>query len=196
MLISLQEKPMSNDNPERNPFSNAAQTLLRGLWDVVSTVLMALLITLVINTYIAQATTIDGPSMQPNLYYDYRIMMEKVTYHLIHGPRRGDVAVFDVPGEETSLIKRVVALPGETIEVRNGHTYINGEMIEEPWVEYFGGPSHPPTVVPPLHVFVMGDNRSSSRDSRAFGPVHIDQIVGRAVFIYWPPEQVGMLVSW
>ena len=187
---------MSNDNPERTSLSNAARTLLRGLWDVVSTVLMALLITLVINTYIAQATTIDGPSMQPNLYYDYRVMVEKVTYHLIHGPRRGDVAVFDIPGEETSLIKRVVALPGETIEVRDGHTYIDGERIEEPWVQNFGGPDCPPTVIPPLHVFVMGDNRPSSRDSRAFGPVHVDQIVGRAVFIYWPPGQVGVLVNW
>lgn len=187
---------MSNVNPERNPFSNAAQTLLRGLWDVVSTVLMALLITLAINTYVAQATTIDGPSMQPNLYYDYRVMVEKVTYRLIHGPRRGDVAVFDIPEEETSLIKRVVALPGETIEVRGGHTYIDGEMIEEPWVQHFGGPDYPSTVVPPLHVFVMGDNRPSSRDSRAFGPVHIDQIIGRAVFIYWPIDHVNLLLNW
>jgi len=76
---------------------------------------------LAINVYAAQAITVDGPSMQPNLYYDYRVMVKKITYRFFHGPRRGDVVVVDMPGEET-LIKRVVALPGETVEVRGNRS--------------------------------------------------------------------------
>jgi signal peptidase I len=89
-----------------------------------------------------------------------------------------------------------VALAGETIEIRNRKVYIDGEPIEEPWVEYTATQDFPPTTVPPLHVFIIGDNRPNSRDSRAFGPVHVDQVEGRALFIYWPPEHVGGLVDW
>ena len=187
----MAEKPELSDPP-----SNFARTLLRGLWDVASTILLALLITLVVNTYVAQATTIEGPSMQPNLYYGERVMVEKVTYHLFHGPRRGDIVVVDVPDSSEPLIKRVVALPGEMIEIRGGQVYIDGKPIEEPWVEYTAIQDYPPTTVPPLHVFIIGDNRPNSRDSRALGPVHVDQIEGRALFIYWPPEQAGTLVGW
>jgi signal peptidase I len=134
--------------------------------------------------------------MQPNLYYGERVMVEKVTYHLFHGPRRGDVVVVNVPNSPDPLIKRAVALPGETIEIRGGQVYIDGEPIDEPWVEYTATHDFPPTTVPPLHIFIIGDNRPNSRDSRAFGPVHVDQIEGRALFIYWPPEQVGTLVNW
>ena len=184
---------MSNDNPERTSLSNAARTLLRGLWDVVSTVLMALLITLVINTYIAQATTIDGPSMQPNLYGGHLVMTEKITYRFLHPPRRGDVVVIDMPGEEIPLIKRVIGLPGETVEVQGGRVWIDGKLLEEPWVTRLGGRGCPATNVPPLHVFVLGDNRPNSRDSRSFGPVTLDHLAGHALFIYWPPERIGLL---
>ncbi|MBN1979649.1 MAG: signal peptidase I [Anaerolineae bacterium] len=187
----MAEKPELSD-----PTSGFARTLLRGSWDVASTILLALLITLVINTYVAQATTIDGPSMQPNLYYGERVMVEKVTYRLFHGPRRGDVVVVDVPDSPEPLIKRVVALPGETIEIRGGQVHIDGEPIEEPWVEYTAAQDFPPTTVPPLHIFIIGDNRPNSRDSRSFGPVHVDQVEGRALFVYWPPEHVGTLVDW
>jgi signal peptidase I len=187
----MAEEPELSDPP-----SGFAHTLLHGLWDVASTILLALLITLVVNTYVAQATTIEGPSMQPNLYYGERVMVEKVTYHLFHGPRRGDIVVVDVPDSTEPLIKRVVALSGETIEIRGGQVYIDGEPIEEPWVEYTATQDFPPTTVPPLHVFIIGDNRPNSRDSRAFGPVHVDQIEGRALFIYWPPKQAGTLVDW
>jgi signal peptidase I len=104
------------------------------------------------------------------------------------------VVVVNVP-DSVPLIKRVVALPGETIEIRNGQVYIDGETVEEPWVEYSATHDFAPTTVPPLHVFIIGDNRPNSRDSRTFGPVHVDQIEGRALFVYWPPEHVGVLVD-
>jgi signal peptidase I len=167
--------------------------LLGALKETAGTVLPAVLIALFVNVFVAQAMVVHGPSMQPNLHYDQRVMVEKVTYRLMHGPRRGDVVVIDVPGEDEPLIKRVVALPGEPVEVRGGQVFVDGQLQEEPWITRQGGPDYPPTVMPPLHVFVLGDNRGSSWDSRSFGPVSVDQIVGRAWFIYWPPDQAKSL---
>jgi signal peptidase I len=169
------------------------QFVVNVVWDLVITILPALLVALFINVFVAEAALVEyGPSMEPNLYRGYRVMTEKVSYFL-HPPRRGDVVVADRPGNEVSLIKRVVALPGETVEVRGGHTFINGERIEEPWVTHFGGPSYPPTVVPPDHVFILGDNRSASRDSRSIGPVAVDSIKGRVWFVYWPLDQIKLM---
>ena len=167
--------------------------LVGALKEAAGTILPAVLIALFVNVFVAQAMVVHGPSMQPNLHYDQRVMVEKVTYRLMHGPRRGDVVVIDVPGEDEPLIKRVVALPGEMVEVRGGRVFVDGQLQEEPWTTRQGGPDYPPTVMPPLHIFVLGDNRGSSRDSRSFGPVSVDQIVGRAWFIYWPPDQAKSL---
>jgi signal peptidase I len=177
-----QEKPASR-----------MQFVVSVMWELVSTILPALLVALFINVFVAEAALIDhGPSMEPNLYRGYRVMTEKVSY-LLHPPNRGDVVVADLPGSEVALIKRVVGLPGELVEVREGHTFINGEPIEEPWVTNFGGPSYPPTVVPLDHVFIMGDNRSNSRDSRAIGPVPVDTITGHVWFVYWPLDQIKLV---
>jgi signal peptidase I len=155
----------------------------------------AVLIALFINVFVVQATTIDGPSMQPNLYGGQRVMTEKITYRFIHGPRRGDVVIVEMPGEGIPLIKRVIALPGETVEVRGGQVFIDGQPLEEPWITQPGGPDYAATTIPPLHVFVLGDNRPSSRDSRSFGPVSMDQLAGHALFIYWPPDHIGSLLA-
>ena len=175
--------------PDSSPTFGTRHWLLRALWEVASTVLPALFISLFINVFVAQASVIDGPSMQPNLFYDQWVLVEKATYRFVHGPRRGDIVTFHVPAEEEALIKRVVALPGETIEVRGGQVFIDEQLLEEHWTTRLGGPDYPPTVVPPLHVFVLGDNRPNSRDSRYFGPVPVDRIIGRACLICWPPDQ-------
>ena len=185
----MKDRPNLPD-PDRGPTSNLVRSLLRGLWDTASTVVLALLITLVVNTFVARAWVVDGPSMQPNLYYGQRVMIEKVTYLLFRGPQRGEVVVVDMPDSPEPLIKRVVALPGETIEIRGGQVHIDGEPIEEPWVEHTATRDFGPVTVPPLHVFIIGDNRPNSRDSRDFGPIHVNQIEGRALFIYWPLDQV------
>jgi signal peptidase I len=170
---------------------------LRSLWrllgETLKTVLPALIIALFINTFVAQAMVVQGPSMQPTLHYNERVVVEKLTYRLAHGPRRGDVIVVEVAGQEDPLIKRVVGLPGETIAVQNGRVTINGRPLEEPWAILEGGQDYPPTLVPPLHVFVLGDNRGQSQDSRAFGPVRVDDVIGRAWVIYWPPSQIGVI---
>jgi len=173
--------------------ASKTQFVVNAVWELVITVLPALLVALFINVFVAEAALVErGPSMEPNLYRGYRVMTEKVSY-LLHPPSRGDVVIADRPGSAVALIKRVVALPGETVEVRGGHTFVNGEQIEEPWVTNFGGPSYPPTVVPPDHVFILGDNRGNSRDSRAIGPVPVDTITGHVWFVYWPLDQIKLV---
>jgi signal peptidase I len=181
------------DAGKRGEASGVGYVLLRALWDLLSTILPAVLIALFVNIFVVQAMVVQGPSMQPNLHYNQRVIVEKLTYRFIHGPRRGDVVVVEVADEEEPLIKRVVALSGETVEVRSGQVFVDGELLDEPWVVNQGGPYYAATLVPPLHVFILGDNRGSSRDSRAFGPVSVDRIVGRAWLVYWPPDQVKSL---
>jgi signal peptidase I len=163
------------------------------LREIVMTVVPAILIALFVNVVVAQATVVDGPSMTPNLYSPHRVVVEKLTYRFAHGPRRGDVVVFEMPGDAKSLIKRVIALPGEMVEVRDGNIYIDGQLYEENWLTQHDGSDYPATSVPPLHIFVMGDNRAYSRDSRSFGPVPTERVVGRAWLIYWPLGDLGFV---
>jgi signal peptidase I len=173
--------------------SKVLRWLVHALREVAETVIPAVVIALVINLFLAQATQVLGQSMEPNLHSTQRVVVEKVTYRFFHGPRRGDIVVIDLPEQTEMLIKRVVGLPGETVEVRGGEVYIEGEKLTEPWTVNPGGSSYGPQTIPPLHVFVMGDNRGASNDSRNFGPVPIEHIVGHAWFSYWPMEYVGFV---
>jgi signal peptidase I len=192
------EKPQIEPEIERQEeHSRSGSRVLRwslqALREVAETVIPAVIIALVINLFLAQATQVLGQSMEPNLHSAQRVVVEKVTYRLFHGPRRGDIVVIDLPEQSDMLIKRVVGLPGETIEVRSGEMYIDGERLETPWTVKPGGGSYGPQTIPPLHVFVMGDNRGASNDSRNFGPVAIENVVGHAWFSYWPPEYMGFV---
>lgn len=166
---------------------------LRALREVAETVVPAVVIALLINLFLAQATQVLGQSMEPTLHSTQRVVIEKVTYRFFHGPRRGDIVVVRMPDQSDLLIKRVVGLPGETIEVRRGQVYIDGEKLNESWTIKPGGGNYGPKTIPPLHVFVLGDNRGASNDSRNFGPVKIDNIVGHAWLSYWPPQYVGFV---
>jgi signal peptidase I len=163
---------------------------LRWLRDVLETILPAVLIAFLINLFLAQATQVHGQSMEPTLHSDQRLVVEKVSYHF-HGPRQGDIVVLRSPQSSELLIKRVIGLPGETVEIRQGRVYINGQELDEPYRERSTGGNWGPIIVPPLRVFVLGDNRGFSNDSRAFGMVPIDNIVGRAWVSYWPLDEVG-----
>ncbi len=169
----------------------------RWMWDVLrdltGTILPALVIALLIHLFLAQATRVYGQSMEPNIHADQRLVIEKLSYHL-HGPRRGDVVVLrDPSGTDELLIKRVVGLPGERIAITNGRVSVDGIVLNEPYLDQDTESGNRSWVVPPLHIFVMGDNRGASRDSRTFGPVPIDGLVGRAIFRYWPLNQFGFL---
>lgn len=178
--------------PEHTP-EPLQRIILRWIREILETVLPALLIVLVVNLFLAQATRVEGQSMEPNLHNNQRLIIEKVSYHF-HPPRRGDIVVIKLPSRHSDpLIKRVVGLPGETIEIRDGYVYINGKILVEPYLEQLTFGNVSPHVIAPEHVFVLGDNRGASNDSRSFGEVKISYIVGRAWFRYWPLDEIGFL---
>jgi signal peptidase I len=181
-------------NPDPIPPMRGEELFLKGLRfirEILETVVPAVMIALLINLFMAQATRVYGQSMEPNLHTDQRLIVEKLSYHL-HPPRRGDVVVMKLNHSESELlIKRVIALPGERVEIKEGQVFINGQPLDEPYLDQYTAGQMAPKVVPPLHVFVLGDNRGFSNDSRTFGMVNFSDIVGRAWLSYWPPERFG-----
>lgn len=152
----------------------------------------ALLVAFAVKTWLIQAFYIPSPSMVPTLQVKDRVLVNKLSYDL-HDVNRGDVVVFERPKGEASspeikdLIKRVVGLPGEKLEAKEGKLFINGQPLEEPYLpEGTTTEGLEPIEVPLGHVFVMGDNRGNSSDSRRFGPIDEDTIVGRAFVLVWP----------
>jgi signal peptidase I len=163
------------------------------LSEAVETFVPAVLIAVLINIFLAQATRVYGQSMEPNLHSDQRLVVEKLSYNF-HEPRRGDIVVLSVPQTGSGLlIKRVIGLPGEKVEIKGGKVYINEQPLEEPYLSSQSQRDMKATVVPPDHIFVLGDNRGFSNDSRSFGSVPLENIVGRAWFSYWPLDQLGFL---
>jgi signal peptidase I len=170
--------------------------ILRALREVLETMIPAVIIALLINLLLAQATRVYGQSMEPNLHTNQRLVVEKISYSRwwpIRGPQRGDVVVFRVDPNADLLIKRVIGLPGDRVEIRAGQVIINGEPLNEPYLTRPTYGDYGPVDVPPLHIFVLGDNRGFSNDSRAFGPLPLNSVIGRAWFSYWPPGQWGLL---
>ena len=164
---------------------------LRFLREVLETAVPAIMIALLINLFLAQATRVYGQSMEPNLHTDQRLIVEKLSYHM-HPPRRGDVIVLKLHHDDSELlIKRVIGLPGEEVEIKDGRVFVNGKVLAEPYLNQYTQGQMAPRVVPPLQVFVLGDNRGFSNDSRSFGMVDFSDIVGRAWLSYWPISQIG-----
>ena len=157
--------------------------------------LIAIGLALVIIVFLYQPVKVEGTSMAPLLSDQERIFINKFVYRF-EPIQRGDVVVFWYPVDPTkSFIKRVVGLPGETVEIRHGVVYVNGKSIAEPYVppQYEDVSDYGPKLVPDDSFFVMGDHRISSNDSRMFGAVPSKFIYGRAVFAYWPVEHFGSL---
>lgn len=180
-------------NTETGKRESALTVVLRWLSEVVETIVPAILIALLINLFLAQATRVYGQSMEPSLKSDQRLVVEKLSYNF-HQPRRGDIVVLKVPNAGSGLlIKRVIGLAGEKLEIKSGKVYINDQPLEEPYLSQQPQRDARAIVVPPEHVFVLGDNRGFSNDSRSFGPVPLDSIVGRAWFSYWPLDKIGFL---
>lgn len=186
---------------DEEPKSSFVKKVLHLVREILETIVPAVLIALLINLFLAQATRVYGQSMEPNLHTDQRLIVEKLSYNTflrqylsLHGPQRGDVVVIRLrtQGDEL-LIKRVIGLPGDTIEIRDRLVYVNGEVLNEPYLATPTAGMYGPTTVPPLHIFVLGDNRGSSNDSRSFGTITLKDVVGRAWFSYWPLDQIGFV---
>ncbi|MFQ5813389.1 MAG: signal peptidase I [Anaerolineae bacterium] len=171
----------------------ALRIALRWLSEAVETFVPAVLIAVLINLFLAQATRVYGQSMEPSLHTDQRLVVEKLSYNF-HEPRRGDIVILQVSQAGSGLlIKRAIGLAGEKVEIKGGKVYINEQPLEEPYLSNQSQRDMRAIVVPPEHVFVLGDNRNFSNDSRSFGPVPMDNIVGRAWFSYWPLDEVGFV---
>ena len=157
--------------------------------------LIAIGLALVIIVFLYQPVKVEGTSMAPLLSDQERIFINKFVYRF-EPIQRGDVVVFWYPLDRSkSFIKRVVGLPGETVEIRQGVVYVNGKAVSEPYVppQYEDMSDFNSLTLPPDKYFVMGDHRISSNDSRVFGPVSSRYIYGRAVFAYWPVDHFGSL---
>lgn len=178
--------------------------LLRNLWlfflDFLETVVVSLAIFAVVYIFLFQPHQVDGRSMEPNFHNAEYILTDKISYR-IHPPKRGDVVVFHSPQDErVDFIKRVIGVPGDIVKVEKGFTYLNGQKLEEAYVndpgEVLSGKfmrEGMEVEVPPGQYLVMGDNRLHSSDSREWGLVTASEIVGRAFFRYWPVSQFGVV---
>jgi signal peptidase I len=191
----------------------------RGWWrDVLEIVALVMIIYTLVNLSTARAV-VEGPSMQPNFYTGQLVIVNRFAYYFSQ-PQRGDVIVLNNPsesckniaksrpvielpflGHSTSngqcedLIKRVMGLPGETVRIKDGRVYINGMMVEEPYIAHFddAGDRDQSWTLAENQYFVLGDNRPNSYDSHQFGPIDKNLIVGQAWIRYWPLSDAGMI---
>jgi signal peptidase I len=173
--------------------SSPVQATLSWLRDLSLSVVIAIIVIL----FLYQPVKVEGTSMMPSLIDQERIFINKFVYRFgLADVGRGDTVVFWFPNDTTkSYIKRVIGVPGDLVEVSNGTVIVNGRALTEPYVpeEYRDTVSVPSRRVPSDQYFVLGDHRSSSNDSRTWGMVPRRYIYGKAVFVYWPLDRVGLL---
>lgn len=180
-----------SDHPEPGP----ARTLRMDLRVWIRDILLSLTIAAVVIVFLCQPVKVEGTSMLPHLEDEQRIFVSKIAYRFDR-IRRGDVIVFRFPEDPArSYIKRVVGLPGETVEIRSGSVLIDGRPYLEPYVpkRYRDRSSHAPLLVEDGSYYVLGDHRNTSNDSRTWGTVKSGLVSGKAVFAYWPPERFGVV---
>lgn len=202
-MSAVRPEGAAPDHPEDDPPSEAPvrkkKDGFRNLVEWVVIIGGAFLVAFVVKTFLIQAFFIPSGSMLPTLHENDRVLVNKLSYDL-HDPRHGDIVVLeDIRGslEVRDLIKRVIALPGETIEYRDCQLFLNGQRMNEPYLDpalvRVGqcGPPQEPVEVEPGHVFVMGDNRDKSSDSRdpAIGQIASDDLIGRAFVVVWPTSR-------
>jgi signal peptidase I len=207
MLGTTDLPPVVRHRGEASPMSSPRP----GMWvmEWVAVLVIALLLAVGVRTFVAQMFYIPSGSMLPTLQIGDRIVVDKLSYHL-HGVARGDIVVFRRPPLErvdyADLVKRVIGLPGDTVSSTDGRVYIDGRQLSEPWLPDplpLTSPSplpqgfslSHPFVVPAGQYFVMGDNRTDSEDSRYFGPVSGQLIVGKMALIVWPLSNSTWVVA-
>ncbi len=186
------------------------------VWEIVQTVLLTIAIFLAVRS-VVQNFRVEGASMDPTLHSGQYLLINKVTYarvdgtvldrfvddatpndqanFIFGGPQRGDIVVFRSPGADKDFIKRVIALPGETVRIQNGRVFVNGKPIDEPYIKHRATYDLEQKTVPPGAYFVLGDNRPNSSDSHLGWFVPADNVIGRAWVSYWPPTYWGVMAA-
>lgn len=190
-----------DDGPElltdERPGKQEDTSVGRWLVETALLVLLAFALAQGIKTFIIQPFVIPTGSMRPTIMEEDRVLAEKLTYRFSRSPEVGDIVVFDDPmGQHPQLIKRVIAVSGQTVDVRDDTVIVDGEPLDEPYVH--GLPTTPGSIALPVQVaedevWLMGDNRPNSGDSRFFGPRPVSTVRGRAFWTYWPPSRFGAL---
>jgi signal peptidase I len=207
--------PQPAGEPARAPVRAEDEQSNRGsssrwIVELVGVVVVAVVIALLLRTFVVATYSIPSGSMEPTLQIGDRIVVDKLSYHL-HGVETGNIVVFATPPDENcagppvaDLVKRVIGLPGQTISLSDGRVYIDRRLLPEPWLppdlraETYPGPSDAPYSlhseyrIPAGDVFVMGDNRTYSCDSRYWGPVRESTIVGKVDLRIWPLSRLGV----
>jgi signal peptidase I len=170
------------------PLQRNVGIVWRGTREVMQVTAIAFVMYLGLNVAIPRYE-VEGHSMEPNFHSAERVVVSTVHYQLLD-PQRGDVVVFE---RGKNLIKRVIGLPGETVRLREGQVFINGQLLQEAYIDRYctlGTCRDTEWELGPEEYFVLGDNRVNSHDSHNFGPIHRDQIIGRVVLRYWPVQNL------
>ncbi|GIQ69194.1 signal peptidase I [Xylanibacillus composti] len=188
---------MNEQVKEKRGLPDPGSKLMRELWDWGKSIVAALLIVMFVHQFVFSLSIVEGQSMEPTLQNEERLFVNRALYYWSE-PDRGDIVVLKDPRENSDLllVKRVIGVPGDTIEVKDGRLYVNDEVYYESYVDtMIEDGDVAKTVVPEGEYFVMGDNRhrSGSLDSRIFGSVQKKSIIGRAEFIVWPITHIGGL---
>ena len=170
-------------------------TLGEEIKDWIISILIAVVLAFFIRHFIVELYMVEGPSMQPTLETSERLVVNKFVYRFKQ-PEKGDIVVFRYPRDPSrDFIKRVIAVAGETIEVKDGRVFVNGQLLNEPYILEKTRGSYSLATVPAGHIFVMGDNRNNSEDSRFrdVGFVSLDLVKGKALAVFWPLDHIKAL---
>ena len=157
--------------------------------EILTTIIPAFILAFLLTHFVGERVVVYSQSMEPNLHEEQQIIVEKVSGYF-HVPERGDIVIVDVVGEEIPLIKRVIGLPEEVLEIKNNQVLINGQGLVEPYLAERTQRDFGPVLIPKDYIFVMGDNRNHSRDSRMIGPVPVKWIKAKAWISVWPVEEI------
>ncbi len=191
---SKDQEPNLENNGQEDKTPVQEEKKKDGFWkDLIQTIILAVLIFLILNT-VTSRVKVFNISMQPTLKQGYLLVVNKLAYKWGQ-PKRGDIIVFHHAGiENQDYIKRVIGLPGDTVEVSGGVVSVNGTPLTEPYIKEM--PRYTLTEkVPANKLFVLGDNRNQSDDSHSWGFVDMDWVVGKALFIYWPLREIKLLTG-
>ncbi len=159
----------------------------------LKSIALAVVIALVIRFFFFETFLVEGTSMYPTLKHHERLIVNKIVYNFKE-PEQGDIVVFNY-APRRDFIKRIVAFDGDEVEIREGRLYVNKKLIVEPYIRNQAMHDYGPVIVPEGHVFVLGDNRVNSMDSRdpAVGPIALEKIKGKAMLVFWPLTNAGLL---